>query len=467
MNPNSNPKAEGGPVVDTGSIRKLDSAHHLHPFMVHHELRAKGPRVITHGDGVYVWDSEGNKIFDGMSGLWCVQMGYGVQPLIDAAQEALQTLPFYNTFFQTTTPYAAELASAVASKTPENLDQIFFAGSGSEANDTAIKMVWYYWNLRGKPNKKAIISRHRSYHGSTIAAASMSGLSHMHGIFDLPLPRFHHIEPTPSYFEYGQPGETEEAFAARAAQALEDKILELGPDNVGAFVGEPVMGAGGLMIPPGGYWQKIEAICRKYDILLWSDEVICGFGRTGSWFGCQTYGYNPDIITMAKGLSNGYIPISAVAVHNDIAETLINSDKEMAHGYTYSGHPVACAVALKMIELLETTGVIGDVGAENAAYFQKRFAELEAHPLVIQARGVGFLGALELGIDAKGPTRYEPSGTAGGKCRDHCFDNGIIMRAVNDTMILAPPLIITPGDIDEMITRITRALDATARDLMS
>ena len=251
----------------------------------------------------------------------------------------------------------------------------------------------------------------------------------------------------------------------RAARALEDKILELGPENVGAFVGEPVMGAGGLMIPPTGYWQEIERICRKYDVLLWSDEVICGFGRTGSWFGCQAYGFKPDIMTMAKGLSNGYIPISAVAVDNEIADVLVNSDSEMAHGYTYSGHPVACSVALKMIELLDEGGHIGPAGASRSAHLQARFKELEDHPIVIQARGVGFLAALELGIDGATKKRFAPEGRAGGICRDRCFENGIIMRAVNDTMILAPPFIMTSDDIDELIARIKQSLDETAEAL--
>lgn len=451
--------------MDASAVKQLDNTHHLHPFMKHRELRERGPRVITHGEGIWVWDSDGNRILDGMSGLWCVQLGYGVKPLELAAQEALSKLPYYNTFFKTTTPYVAELSQKIAERTPDGLDQIFFAGSGSEANDTAIKMVWYYWNLKGKPEKKAIISRHRSYHGSTVAAASLSGLSHMHGIFDLPLPRFHHIEPTPDYFQYGQDGESETEFAMRAARALEDKILELGPENVGAFVGEPVMGAGGLMIPPTGYWQEIERICRKYDVLLWSDEVICGFGRTGSWFGCQAYGFKPDIMTMAKGLSNGYIPISAVAVDNEIADVLVNSDSEMAHGYTYSGHPVACSVALKMIELLDEGGHIGPAGASRSAHLQARFKELEDHPIVIQARGVGFLAALELGIDGATKKRFAPEGRAGGICRDRCFENGIIMRAVNDTMILAPPFIMTSDDIDELIARIKQSLDETAEAL--
>lgn len=430
--------------------------------MTHHELREDGPRVITHADGIWIWDGDGNQIMDGMSGLWCVQLGYGVKPLEAAAQDALSTLPFYNTFFKTTTPYVARLSEAIAAHTPEGLDQIFFASSGSEANDTAIKMIWYYWNLRGKPEKKAIISRNRSYHGSTVAAASLSGLAFMHDIFDLPLPRFHHIEPTPDYFQYGVDGESEDEFAMRAAKSLEDKIIELGPDNVGAFVGEPVMGAGGLMLPPPGYWKEIERICRKYDVLLWSDEVICGFGRTGSWFGCQTYDFQPDIITMAKGLSNGYIPISAVAIDNQIAKLLVEADNEMAHGYTYSGHPVACSVALKTIELLEDGEYIGARGKRCAAYLQACFRQFEDHPIVIQARGVGFFGALELGIDRRSKQRFQPEGKAGEICRDRCFENGIVMRAVGDTMMLAPPFVMTNDDIDEMVVRIRRALDETA-----
>jgi putrescine aminotransferase len=341
--------------VDTNYVQSLDNRHHLHPFMVHPELRAAGPRVITRGEGVYLWDSEGRRILDGMSGLWCVQLGYGVRELADAAYAALTTLPYYNLFFQTTTPWAAELAGLVADKTPADLDEVFFACSGSEANDTAIKLIWYYWNLRGRPEKKAIISRKLAYHGSTLAGASLTGLDFMQGIFDLPLPRFHHVEPPPYGYGYQAPGESEAEFAARCAQALEDKILELGPDNVAAFVGEPVMGAGGLMIPPAGYWPAVEQICRRYDVLLWSDEVICGFGRTGHWFGCQAYGYTPDLITMAKGMSSGYQPISAVALNGEIAGVITASRTEMAHGYTYSGHPVACAVALGLAWPAATT----------------------------------------------------------------------------------------------------------------
>lgn len=449
----------------TQNIQALDNAHHLHPFTVHHELRDQSPRVINRAEGVYLWDSDGNRIIDGMAGLWCTQVGYGVEELADIASEAIKSLSYYNTFFQTTTPAVAKLSELVASKTPADLNQIFFASSGSEANDSAIKLIKYYWNLKGKPNKKAIISRERSYHGTTIGAASLTGLPFMHDIFDLPLPGIHHIGPTPHFYEYGHEGESEEAFAERCAKALEDKILDLGPENVAAFIGEPVMGAGGLMVPPKGYWQKIEAICRRYDVLLWSDEVICGFGRTGSWFGCQTYGYTPDIITMAKGLSSGYVPISALALNDEIANTIVNSDDEMAHGFTYSGHPVCCSVAIRNIELIEEWALVGERGDKTAAHFQSRLAELEGHPLVGQTRGVGMLGALELVKDKSSKQRFEPEGHAGATCRGNCFNIGVIMRAVGDTMFLSPPLVITKDEIDEMFNLIRISLDLTYQTL--
>ncbi len=449
----------------TQHVRALDSANHLHPFTTHHDLREKGPRVITHAEGVYIYDSEGNKILDGMAGLWCVQLGYGVDELARAAYDTLKKLPYYNLFFQTTTPYAAELAALIASKTPAGVDQILFSSSGSEANDSALKLIWYYWNLMGKPNKKAIISRQRAYHGSTVAGASLSGLPFMQGIFDLPLPRIHHIGPTPCYYQYGSAGESESDFAKRCAKALEDKILELGPENVAAFIGEPVMGAGGLMTPPDGYWPEIERICRKYDILLWSDEVICGFGRTGSWFGCQTYGVTPDLMTMAKGMSSGYQPISAVALGRRMAEPIIQSDSEMAHGYTYSGHPVACAVAIKNIQMIEEKELVGSRGRAASERFQARLNELQDHPLVGETRGVGLLGAIELVRNKETKERYSASGETGVICRGHCFESGVVMRAVGETMFLCPPLVISDSEIDELFTLVKRALDLTLRDV--
>ncbi|WP_411820111.1 aminotransferase [Hyphococcus formosus] len=452
-------------TATTKDLQNIDNAHHLHPFTVHHELRETGPRVITRGEGVYLWDSEGNRIIDGMAGLWCVQLGYGEQELVDAAADALKTLSYYNTFFQTTTPHAARLAQLIAEKTPDGLDQIMFGSSGSESNDTAIKLIWYYWNLKGKPEKKTIISRERAYHGSTVAGASLSGLPFMQGIFDLPLPRFHHVGPTPHYYEYGNPGETEKEFALRCAKAVEDKILELGPENVAAFVGEPVMGAGGLMLPPEGYWQEIEKICKKYDVLLWSDEVICGFGRTGEWFGCQAYGYTPDIMTMAKGISSGYQPLSAVAINREMADAIVNADSEMAHGYTYSGHPVVCAVALRNIEMIEELGLVGARGEEISAYFQKKLAALDDHPLVGQTRGIGLLGGIELVKDKSTKERYQPEGEAGLICRRHCFENGVIMRAVGDTMFLCPPLVISKDEIDELFDLVRKSLDLSHKEL--
>ncbi|GJL90588.1 aminotransferase [Hyphococcus sp.] len=452
-------------TISNLNLKALDNAHHLHPFTTHHELREKGPRVITRAEGVYIYDEDGNKILDGMAGLWCVQLGYGRQELVDAAAEAMKTLSYYNLFFQTTTPYAAKLADLIAQKTPEGLDQVFFGCSGSEAVDSAIKLIWYYWNLQGKPEKKAIIARERAYHGSTIAAASLSGLPFMQGIFDLPLPRFHHVAPAPHYYGYAENGESERDFALRCARAVEDKILELGPENVAAFAGEPVMGAGGLMLPPDGYWQEIERICRKYDILLWSDEVICGFGRTGEWFGCQTYEFTPDIMTMAKGISSGYQPLSAVVMNNRMADPIINADSEMAHGFTYSGHPVAAAVAIRNIELIEELDLAGKAGRKTAAYFQEKLTTLNDHPLVGQTRGVGLLGALELVKNKQTRERYQPDGRAGTVCRNHCFETGVVMRAVGDTMFLCPPLVITEAEIDELMALVRTSLDKTAAEL--
>ncbi|MFN0022692.1 MAG: aminotransferase [Parvularculaceae bacterium] len=453
------------PTNLTRHIQALDAAHHLHPFTTHHELREAGPRVITHAKGVYIYDSEGNRILDGMAGLWCVQLGYGNTELAEAARDAIETLSYYNLFFQTTTPGAAELASVIASKTPPGVDQILFASSGSEANDSAVKLIWYHWNLMGKPNKKAIISRNRAYHGSTAIGASLSGLPFMHGIFDLPLPRFHHVAPTPCFFQYGEIGETETDFALRCARAIEDKIFELGPENVAAVIGEPVMGAGGLMTPPIGYWPEVERICRKHDVLLWSDEVICGFGRTGSWFGCQTYGVTPDIITMAKGMSSGYQPISAVALNARVAAPIIAANSEMAHGFTYSGHPVAAAVALKNIELIDRLQLVGPRGQAAAAKFQAGLTALQEHPLVGETRGVGLLGAIELVKDKTTRERFSASGATGAACRKHCFQTGVVMRAVGETMFLCPPLVVSDGEIDELFRLVRRALDLTWRDV--
>ncbi|MEO0397810.1 MAG: aminotransferase [Pseudomonadota bacterium] len=446
-------------------IQALDSAHHLHPFAVHHELREDGPRVITRAEGVYLHDADGNRILDGMAGLWCTQLGYGVKDLADVAHKTMMELSYYNTFFSTTTPQVAELSRAIAEKTPDGLNQVFYGCSGSDANDSAIKLIWYYWNLKGQKEKKHIISRHRAYHGSTMASASLTGLSDMHDIFDLPIERVHHIVPTPHYYEYAENGESEDDFAARCAAALEEKILELGQDKVAAFIAEPVMGAGGLMLPPAGYFDKIRNICDKYNVLLWADEVICGFGRTGSWFGCQTFGFTPDLMTMAKGITSGYQPLSAVVLNDEIAGTLAAADTEMAHGLTYHGHPVACAVALRSIALLDEYDLIGERGKRTDAYFQEKLATLNDHPIVGQTRGVGKLGAIEIVKDKATGARFPKALGAGSTCRVHSVNAGLMMRAINDTMILSPPLVITESQIDELFASARTALDKAADDL--
>ncbi|GHF26145.1 aspartate aminotransferase family protein [Kordiimonas sediminis] len=442
-----------------------DSAHLLHPFMSHPDLRKKGARIVTGAEGVYIFDSEGNKILDGMAGLWCTQIGYGNEELVEAATNAMRQLPYYNLFFMTSQPYAIELAAKIAEKAPGNIDQVHFATSGSEAVDTAYKLIKYYWNLKGQPQRKQFISRDRAYHGSTTVAASLCGLTGMHPQFDLPIEGIHHVSPAPYYFENG--GDlTPEEFTDVCVKAIEDKILEVGPENVAAFVGEPVMGAGGMIPPPPGYWKKVEAVCRKYGIIMWCDEVICGWGRTGEWFGSQYFDIEPDIITMAKGLSSGYQPISAVAMGGDLAKTIRDGDEEMVHGFTYSGHPVACAVALKNIEIMERDNLIGEGAKDRIDYFQEQLASLSDHPIVGETRGLGFLGAIELVKDKKTKERFEVEGSdAGFICREHCFNNGLVMRSVGNTMILSPPIIITKDEIDELVTKARRALDLTAKDL--
>lgn len=445
-------------------IRAADSRHHLHPFTTHKELRATGPRVITHAEGVHLIDAEGNRILDGMAGLWCVQVGYGQESLAEAGYKALKELPYYNVFFQCTHPYVADLSARLAAVMPYDLTHFFFANSGSEANDSAVKLIRYYWNLMGRPEKKQIISRSWGYHGVTLAAASLSGLSHMHPQFDLPLPGFHHVGPPPYRFGFGgDMGEAE--FSDHCVKAIEDKILEIGPEKVAAFIGEPAMGAGGMMTPPAGYWPKVEALCRKYDILLWSDEVICGFGRTGAWFGCETYGFQPDIITMAKGMSSGYQPISAVALGEKVGGAIARSDEEMAHGFTWSGHPVASAVASANLALMDELELVGDKARARASLFQQAIASLADHPLVGEVRGIGFLGAIELVADKASRRRFEPLGRAGGICRDHSVKNGLVMRAIRDTMVLSPPLVISEAEVGELVDKARRALDETARTL--
>lgn len=446
----------------TLELQRLDTAHYLHPFTDYRQLGQKGSRIITRAEGIYLWDSDGNRILDGMAGLWCVNVGYGRRELAEAAYEQMLELPYYNSFFQTATPPAIELASKLARITPEGLNHVFFTGSGSECNDTVIRMVRHYWKCRGQPEKTVLISRENAYHGSTVAGASLGGMKPMHAQGGLPIPGIVHIEQ-PYWFENGGKLSPDD-YGIKAARALEAKIDELGEDRVAAFVAEPIQGAGGVIIPPETYWPEIRRICAEREILLVMDEVICGFGRTGHWFGSDLYGVRPDLLCMAKGMSSGYLPIGGVMVADHVVEALLEGG-EFFHGYTYSGHPTCCAVASRNIRILEDEGIVEHVRDAAAPYLAERWAELGEHPIVGEARSRGLVAALELVRDKHARTRYPEVGRTGTLCRDICFANGIIMRAVRDTMIVSPPLVITRGQIDELVGLARRCLDETAQAL--
>ena len=446
----------------TASWQAADSAHFLHPFTDFQSLAKKGSRIITKADNIYLWDSDGHKILDAMSGLWCVNVGYGQQALVDAAAKQMKELPFYNAFFQTATTPAIELAELLAEVTPPQFNHVFFSGSGSEGNDTVVRMVRRYWDVLGQPQRQVIISRHNAYHGSTMAGASLGGMSGMHAQGGLPIPNITHIDQ-PYWVEHGQ-GMDKEAFGLKAARWLEERILAIGADKVAAFIGEPVQGAGGVIIPPASYWPEIQRICDQYDILLVSDEVICGFGRTGHWFGCETFGFRPDLMTFAKGVTSGYVPLGGVMVGDRIAKVLIEQGGEFEHGYTYSGHPVACAVALANIQLIRDQHLVAHVHDDVGPYLAKAFEALSDHPLVGTAETCGLMGALLLVKDKAKLTPFDAEVGIGMVCRGHCFANGLIMRAVGPRMIIAPPLVITRAQIDEMAGLIRRCLDLTLAD---
>jgi putrescine---pyruvate transaminase len=457
-----------GTVIDTAAIQALDSAHFLHPFTDFKDLASRGARVITRAEGIYIWDSEGRQILDAMSGLWCVNVGYGRKALAEAAYQQMMALPYYNSFFQTTNVPAVQLAAKLASLAPtvgdRSFNHVFYSSSGSESNDSNVRMVRRYWDLLGQPQRKVIIGRHNGYHGSTMAGASLGGMSGMHAQGDLPIPNITHIGQ-PYFYEEGLPGESAAEFGVRAASRLEDKILEIGADKVAAFIAEPVQGAGGVIIPPDSYWPEVQRIVDKYGVLLISDEVICAFGRLGHWFGYEKFGYKPDLITFAKAVTSGYVPLGGVMVGNRVADVLIEQGGEFNHGYTYSGHPVACAVALANLQIMETEQLVDKVRGNIGTYFAQRYAEFNDHPLVGLAESCGLVGGMVLVKDKKTKTRFQEVDGVGMLCRGHCFANGLIMRAVGDRMIIAPPLTVTRADIDDLMQLIRQALDLTWRDL--
>lgn len=458
----------------TAQWQAADAAHYLHPFTDFKSLAAKGSRVMVSGDNIYLRDSEGARVLDAMSGLWCVNVGYGRAELIEAAARQLATLPFYNSFFQTANPPAIELAELLAQLTPPQFRHVFYAGSGSEGNDTVVRMVRRYWDLLGQPERQVIISRKNAYHGSTMAGASLGGMSGMHAQGGLPIPGIVHIEQ-PFWFELdadarrplsaAEERASREAFGLEAAGWLEAKILELGAGKVAAFIGEPVQGAGGVIVPPDSYWPEIQRICDRHGVLLVSDEVICGFGRTGHWFGCERFGFRPDLMTFAKGVTSGYVPMGGVMVGERIARVLIEKGGEFNHGYTYSGHPVACAVAIANLELLKREALVDQVRELTGPYLAEQFATLREHPLVGEVQTCGLMGAVQLVKDKATGTVFAPELEVGMICRAHCFGNGLSMRAVGDRMIVAPPLVITRAQIDEMMALIRRCLDLTQADV--
>jgi len=445
---------------DKKRLNALDTAHHLHPFTDHKSFHAEGgARIITSADGCWLTDADGQRILDGMAGLWCVNVGYGREELARVAYEQMMELPYYNAFFKTATPPVVELSAKLAEVMPGNINRVYFGNSGSESNDTLLRLVRWFWAIQGKPYKKWIIGRHNGYHGSTVAGVSLGGMKAMHGQGDLPIPGIAHIQQP---YWYGEGGEmSPEEFGLAAARELEKKILELGPHNVAAFIGEPIQGAGGVVIPPDSYWPEVQRICRQYDVLMACDEVICGFGRTGEWFGCQSFGVEPDLITMAKGLSSGYQPISALGVADRIAEVILDKGGEFYHGYTYSGHPVACAVALKNLEILQEEKLVERTKTVTGPHLATALESLADHPIVGQVRSRGLIGAIELVKDKTTRTRFRDLGKVGTLCRDHFFRRNAIMRACGDTMVVSPPLIISTAEIDTLIGIARECLDAT------
>jgi putrescine---pyruvate transaminase len=444
---------------DIAELRRLDVAHHLPAQQDHGLMRdLGGARIITRAEGCWLYDGEGEKLLDGMAGLWCVQVGYGREELAKAAYDQMRELAYYNTFFKTAAPPTIQLAAKISQLLGGNLSHVFFNSSGSEAVDTVIRLARFYWQAKGQPERNIVISRLNGYHGSTIAGASIGGMRPMRAQGGPWVPGVEHIMQ-PYWFNEGF-SEDPAAFGLRAANALEERILELGPENVALFIGEPVQGAGGVIIPPETYWPRIQEICRKYGILLASDDVICGYGRLGQWFGFQHFGVQPDLVSMAKGLSSGYLPISAVGVADHIVEVLRGVGDDFIHGFTYSGHPTAAAVALKNIEILEREDLVRRTREDTGPYLAKRLAELAKHPRVGQARSLGLIGAVEI-VAEKGTNRRfgGKEGKAGIIVRDLCIKNGLMVRAIRDSLAMTPPLVISHAEIDLLVNTIAKSLD--------
>ena len=442
------------------AVRDIETV--LHPFTNLHKHRETGPLIIDHGKGVFLYDHEGKRYFEGLAGLWCLSLGHGNEEIVEVAARQMKELSFATVFGGKSHDVAIELAEKLKELSPCPASKVLFCAGGSEANDMQVKLTWYYNNARGRPQKKKIISRLRGYHGVTIASGSLTGLPAVHTDFDLPLPQILHAA-CPQYYRYAEAGESEEAFATRLARELDDLIQREGPETVAAFIAEPVMGAGGVVVPPESYFPKIVAVLEKYDVRIISDEVICGFGRTGNWFGAETHGFKPTSISMAKAITSSYFPLGAITLEDDLYEAMTEQSAKIGtfgHGYTYTAHPVGCAVALKTIEIYERDDILGHV-RKVSPVFAKRFEKLMEHPLVGNVRSSGLMGAAELVADKATKRPFDPKRAVGPTCASFLQEEGAVTRAMGDALALCPPLVISEDETNEMFDLVEKALDRT------
>jgi len=444
------------------SAAARDIAYHVHGYTNLKTLLENGPQIYERGSGVRVYDDNGKGYIEGLAGLWCASLGFNEERLIEAAVREMKRLPYYHGFAGKTSDVTIDLAERLVKMAPVPMSKVLFANSGSEATDLAVKLIWYYHNAIGKPEKKKIISRIKGYHGVTVCSASLTGLSHLHNEFDLPIERIMHTD-CPHHYRFAHDGETEEEFASRCAENLESLILDEGPETIAAFFAEPVMGAGGVIVPPATYFEKIQPILRKYDIVFLADEVICGFGRTGNMWGSQTYSLQPDMISTAKALSAAYLPISALLINDKIFDSMVEQSEKLGvfgHGSTYAGHPVSAAVALETLTIYEERNIVGHVKQVSPALQDglRRFAD---HPLVGEVRGIGLVGAVELVRDKETKRAFEPKSGVGVRCQNFAYEHGLIIRALGDSLAFCPPLVISEDETNELFDCFEKALNDT------
>lgn len=444
------------------SVYARDVEYLLHPVTNARKHEEMGPIVIDRGEGIFVYDDQGNQYIEAMAGLWSVAVGFGEKRIADAAYKQLQKLPYYHTFSHKTNEPSVDLAERLVRMTPERVNRVFFTNSGSEANDTVVKLIWYYNNARGRPQKKTFLSRQNAYHGITMVSGSLTGLPVNHRDFDLPIIPVRHLT-CPHYWRFGQPGESEAAFTDRLIRELEDTIAREGADTIAAFIGEPLMGAGGVLPPPEGYWARVQEVCRRNDILIVADEVINGFGRLGTTFACEYYGIDPDVLVTSKQIASSYAPLAAIIMSDEIYQGIADNTARigtLGHGFTTTGHPVSCAIANENLAIIEERGLVANAKASGAV-LQSELARFADHPLVGDVRGAGLIAAVELVADKATKARFDPVGRAGGILFGKGHEHGVIIRAIGDQIAFCPPLIITQDEVREMVARFGRALDDT------